>query len=104
MGSAPIAIQDNRRAQLLDAQRKSNILDTRLKYASCPHSLHGIPTGATYEEDTESLENHHGDHHLEGAFHPQVKGWTQLIRQFLQESATAIDNLAHCAHIQIPNT
>jgi hypothetical protein len=63
--------------------------------------LHNVPTGATYGEATEGLENCYGDHHLEAAFHSQLKRKTQLIRETLQEFAIAIDYLAHHAHVKL---
>jgi hypothetical protein len=65
------------------------------------HILHGVPTGATYEEVTEVLENCYGDHHLEAAFHSQLKR-TPLIRESLQEFAAAIDHLGHPTCVELP--
>jgi hypothetical protein len=47
------------------------------------HIIHGVPTGATYEEVTEALKNRYGNH-LEAAFHPQLKRRTQLVGESLQ--------------------
>jgi hypothetical protein len=38
------------------------------------HTLHGIPTGVTYEEVSEALEHCYGDHYLEAAFTLNFKG------------------------------
>jgi hypothetical protein len=37
------------------------------------HILHSVPTGAKYEEVTAVLENRYGYHHLEEAFHAQLR-------------------------------
>jgi hypothetical protein len=61
------------------------------------HILCGLPTGVTYEEVNEALENRYGDYHLEVVFHSQLKRRTQLVRESLQMLAAAIDHLAHSA-------
>jgi hypothetical protein len=66
--------------------------------------LHGIPTGATYEEVTEALGNRCVDNHLEAVFHSQLKRRTLLIGESLQEFSTAIDHLANCARVELPDT
>jgi hypothetical protein len=43
------------------------------------HILHGVPTGATYEEVIEVLQNCYGDHHLEAAFYSELKRRTQFV-------------------------
>jgi hypothetical protein len=63
--------------------------------------LHEVPAGAMYEEVTEALENHYGDHHLEAALHSQQKR-AQLIRESLHEFAAATNHLAYHAHIKMP--
>jgi hypothetical protein len=55
-----------------------------------------------YEEVTEVLENRYGDHHLEEAFHAQLKRRIQHVRESLQESAAVIDRLAYCAYVELP--
>jgi hypothetical protein len=66
------------------------------------HILCGVLTEATYEEVTEALENRYGDHHhLEAAFHLQLKG-AQFVKKSLQKSASAIDHLAHSAPVELP--
>jgi hypothetical protein len=64
--------------------------------------LHGAPKGATYEETLEVLEDRFGDWHLSAAYHSQVKTKTQGVRDFLQEFATAIEQLAHHAYRALP--
>jgi hypothetical protein len=66
------------------------------------HILHDVPTGVTYEEVAEPLENRDSDHHLEAIFHSQLKRRTQLIRESLQVFAATIDHLAHHAHVELP--
>jgi hypothetical protein len=56
------------------------------------HILDVIPSGAMYEEFTSALKNHYGDHHLEEAFHAQLKRRTQRI----VDLAAVIDHLALC--------
>jgi hypothetical protein len=65
------------------------------------HILCGLPTGATYKEVTEALENRYGDHHLEAVFHLQLKR-TQLVGESLQMLASSIDHLAHSAPVELP--
>jgi hypothetical protein len=65
------------------------------------HILHEVPTVVSYEEVTEELENHYGDHHLEVALHSQQK-WTQLVGGSLQEFAVATNHLAHHAPFDLP--
>jgi phosphoglycolate phosphatase-like HAD superfamily hydrolase len=43
------------------------------------HILHGVLTGATYEEVTEALENRYDDHHLQVAFHSQLKRKAHIV-------------------------
>jgi hypothetical protein len=78
---------------------------------SAAQILHVISTGATYEEVTEVLETHYGDHHLEAAFHFQLKRRIQLVGksqkdpaclESLQEFAAVIDHLAHRTHVELP--
>jgi hypothetical protein len=52
------------------------------------HILHGIPTKVTYEQITAVSENRYSG--------------TQCIKGSMQEFATAIEYLAHCAHIELP--
>jgi hypothetical protein len=56
-----------------------------------------------YENINEALENHYGDNHMEAVFHSQLKRRTQLVREPLQEFATAIDHLPHRVHVQLPD-
>jgi hypothetical protein len=72
MGRALMAFQDRGSAQLMDVPQESHIPNQRLKEMAA-HILHGIPTGAMYEEVTEICENHDNDHRLEAAFHSQLK-------------------------------
>jgi hypothetical protein len=65
------------------------------------HILHGIPTGATYKKFVEGLENQYGDHLLEAAFHSQLKRRIQFVGESLLEIATAIEYVAHRAHIEL---
>jgi hypothetical protein len=37
------------------------------------HILHSVPTGAKYKEVTVVLEDRYVDHHLEEAFHAQLR-------------------------------
>jgi hypothetical protein len=55
-----------------------------------------------YKQVTEILENCYGDHHLEAAFHSQLKRRTQFVGEFLQELSAAIDHMYHHAHIGLP--
>lgn len=65
------------------------------------HILHEVPTGVSYEEVTEELENHCSNHHLEAALHSQQKR-TQLVGESLQEFASTTNHLAHHAHFELP--
>jgi hypothetical protein len=65
------------------------------------HILHDVPTGETYEEVTEVLENSYSDYHLAGAFHFELKR-IQLIREYLQQFTTTTSHLAHRAHDEVP--
>jgi hypothetical protein len=66
------------------------------------HILHGVPTRVTYNDVTEVLENSYSDHHLEAAFISQLKRRNQLVGVSLEEFATATNQLAHHAHIELP--
>jgi hypothetical protein len=66
------------------------------------HILHGIPTEATYEKVTAVSENRYSDHHTEEVFQAQKKRRTQCIKGSMQEFATAIEYLAHRAHVELP--
>jgi hypothetical protein len=66
------------------------------------HILYDVPTGVMYEEVTVALENRYSDHHLDEAFHTQLKRRTQLVSEFLQEFVAIIDDLAYCAHVDLP--
>jgi hypothetical protein len=57
--------------------------------------LHGALKGVTYEETLEALEDHYGDQYLANANHSQLKMRAQGVRESLEESATAIEQLAH---------
>jgi hypothetical protein len=64
--------------------------------------LHGVPRGATYEETIEALEDGFEDQHLAAAYRSQLKTQTQKPGESLQESATAIEQLAHRAYPALP--
>jgi hypothetical protein len=46
------------------------------------------------------LQNSYGDHHMEEAFHAQLRR-VQHTRESLQEFAAAINHLAHCSQIDM---
>jgi hypothetical protein len=52
-----------------------------------------VSIGATYQESTAVLKNRYGNHHLEVAFHAQLRRRVQQPRENLQEFAAAIDHL-----------
>jgi hypothetical protein len=63
--------------------------------------LHWVPTGATYEEAINALEDRFGDQHLAAAYRSQPKVRTQKAGESPHEFATAIKQLAtapalHC--------
>jgi hypothetical protein len=64
-------------------REKATYLITALNEPTA-HILHGVPAGVTYEEVAEVLVNRYGDHHLEAAFHSQLKRRTQLAGESLR--------------------
>jgi GGDEF domain-containing protein len=58
---------------------------------SATHILHGVPTSATHDGLTDVLQNRYYDHHLEVAFHSQLKR-IQSVGESPQEFVTAIDH------------
>jgi hypothetical protein len=64
--------------------------------------LHGVPRGAMYEETIEALEDCFRDQHLAAAYRSQLKMRTQKAGESLQEFATTIEQLAHCAYPALP--
>jgi hypothetical protein len=66
------------------------------------HELHGVLKKATYEETLGALEDRFGDQHLAAAYRSQLKSRTQGVGESLQEFATAIEQLAHCAYPALP--
>jgi hypothetical protein len=69
--------------------------------AGYPHST-WRPYWSDVRRETEALDNRYSDHHLEAAFHSQLKRRTQLVGESLQEFADAIVHLAHRAHVKPP--
>jgi hypothetical protein len=59
--------------------------------------LHDIPTSPTYEEILQALENRFGDQHFAAAYCCQLTR-TQRARDSLQDSAVAVEQLAHRAY------
>jgi hypothetical protein len=57
--------------------------------------LHGVPTEVRYEDITEALRDHYGDHQLATDYCSQLKNRTQLVGKCLQRFATTSELLAH---------
>jgi hypothetical protein len=64
--------------------------------------LHGIPTGATYEETLQALEDRFGDQHFAAAYRSQLKARKQEAGESLRDFATAIEQLAYRAYPALP--
>jgi hypothetical protein len=64
--------------------------------------MHWVPKGATYEETLEALEDRFGEEHLSAAYGSQLKTKAQDVGEFLQEFATAVEQLAYSAYRALP--
>jgi hypothetical protein len=82
-------------------QEKSTYLIAALQ-CRATDVLHGVPKGATYNETLESLEDRFGDQHLAAAYCSQQKLRNQGVGEFLQEFATAVEQLAHRTYPALP--
>jgi hypothetical protein len=82
-------------------REKSTYLITALK-GRAADVLHGIPTSTTYEDTLQALEDRFGDQYFAAAYRCQLTTRTQKARESLQDFATAIEQLAHCAYPTLP--
>jgi hypothetical protein len=89
MGCVPVPVRDRSRPQLCICQEKSTYLITFLQ-GRATNVLHGVPNGATYEKSLEALEDRFGDQHLAAAYHSQLKGRIQGVRESWEKFAAAI--------------
>jgi hypothetical protein len=62
----------------------------------------GIPTNTTYEDTLQALEDQFRDQNFATAYRCQLTTRTQKAGESLQDFATAIELLAHCAYPTLP--
>jgi hypothetical protein len=65
-------------------------------------ALHSILTNMTYVESLQELQDHFGDQHFAAAYRHQLTTRVQKAGESLHDSATAIEQLAHCASPTLP--
>jgi hypothetical protein len=64
--------------------------------------LPGIPTNTSYGDTLQALEDRFGDQHFAAAYRCQLTTRKQKAGESLQDFATAIELLAHCAYPMLP--